>query len=300
LLEHQFGLRQRFKSIREIATGSRALLFDLKPVWLMSPLSISQTLPLEPDLFDVVIFDEASQIKLEDAIPSIFRGKQVIVVGDEMQLPPTNFFNTSAFEEEDMVLYRENERVEVFDLSAESLLSHAARRLPSTLLGWHYRSRHEALISFSNHAFYGGELLTIPDRQAVVERRTPIVIRDVQDTSEALDAALQRSISVHHIHQGVYDKRRTEKEAACIAGLIRNLLRRQRDTWNGSRQSLGVVAFSDAQQEEIERALDRLARSDHDFDRLLAAERERVDAASGPSTRLPACLRGNEESIISR
>jgi len=81
LLEHQFGLKQRFKSIRKIATGSRALLFDLKPVWLMSPLSISQTLPLEPDLFDVVIFDEASQIKLEDAIPSIFRGKQVIVGG---------------------------------------------------------------------------------------------------------------------------------------------------------------------------------------------------------------------------
>ena len=300
LLEHQFGLRQRFKSIREIATGSRALLFDLKPVWLMSPLSISQTLPLEPDLFDVVIFDEASQIKLEDAIPSIFRGKQVIVVGDEMQLPPTNFFNTSAFEEEDMVLYRENDRVEVYDLSAESLLSHAARRVPSTLLGWHYRSRHEALISFSNHAFYGGELLTIPDRQAVVERRAPIMIRDVHDTTEALDAALERSISVHHVHQGVYDKRRNEKEAACIASLIRNLLRRQRDALNGSRQSLGVVAFSDAQQEEIERALDRLARADHDFDRLLAAERERVDGGecTGLFVKNLENVQGDERDII--
>jgi len=300
LLEHQFGLKQRFKSIREIATGSRALLFDLKPVWLMSPLSISQTLPLEPDLFDVVIFDEASQIKLEDAVPSIFRGKQVIVVGDEMQLPPTNFFNTSSFEEEDLVLYRENERVEVFDLSAESLLSHAARRLPSTLLGWHYRSRHEALISFSNHAFYGGELLTIPDRQAVVERRPPIVIRDVSETAVALESALERSISVHHIHDGVYDKRRNEKEAASIAGLIRDLLRRQRDAVNGSRQSLGVVAFSDAQQEEIERSLERLARHDHDFDRLLAAERERVDGGecTGLFVKNLENVQGDERDII--
>jgi hypothetical protein len=300
LLEHQFGLKQRFKSIREIATGSRALLFDLKPVWLMSPLSISQTLPLEPDLFDVVIFDEASQIKLEDAVPSIFRGKQVIVVGDEMQLPPTNFFSSGTLEEETLVLYREQERVEVIDLSAESLLSHAARRLPSTLLGWHYRSRHEALISFSNHAFYGGELLTIPDRQAVEDLREPIVLRDAADTSAALEAAMERSISVHHIHEGTYDKRRNAKEATCIAGLVRDLLRRQRDFGPGLRQSVGVVAFSDAQQEEIERALERLARADGDFDRLLAAERERIEGGefTGLFVKNLENVQGDERDII--
>ena len=65
---------------------------DLKPVWLMSPLSVSDTLPLDPDLFDVVIFDEASQIPVEEAVPALYRAPQVIVVGDEMQLPPTNFF----------------------------------------------------------------------------------------------------------------------------------------------------------------------------------------------------------------
>jgi hypothetical protein len=300
LLEHQFGLKQRFKSIREIATGSQSLLFDLKPVWLMSPLSVSQTLPLEPDLFDVVIFDEASQIKLEDAVPSIFRGKQIVVVGDEMQLPPTNFFNSQALEEETLVVYRQGDRVEGFDLSAESLLSHAARRLPSTLLGWHYRSRHEALISFSNHAFYGGELLTIPDRQAVVERRDPIVLRDVHRTAEALDAALARSISFHLVPDGVYDKRRNVPEADAIAGLVRDLLRRQRDARGSRRLSLGVVAFSDAQQEEIERALERLARADRDFDQLLATERERTEHGedTGLFVKNLENVQGDERDVI--
>ncbi|RFC47815.1 MAG: Superfamily I DNA and/or RNA helicase [Verrucomicrobia bacterium] len=300
LLEHQFGLKQRFKSIREIATGSREFLFDLKPVWLMSPLSISQTLPLEADLFDVVIFDEASQIKLEDAIPSIFRGKQVIVVGDEMQLPPTNFFNAGTLEDEETVLYREENRVEAMDLSAESLLSHAALRLPSTLLGWHYRSRHEALISFSNHAFYGGELLTVPDRQAVEERREPIVLRDPSETGPACSAAMERSISVHHVREGVYDKRRNVREAICIAGLVRDLLRRQRDFEPGARQTVGVVAFSDAQQEEIERALEQLAKADADFHRLLAAERERVEGGeiTGLFVKNLENVQGDERDII--
>ena len=82
-LEHEFGKSMRYRSIRDLAAGNTGqVIKDLKPIWLMSPLSISDTLPLDPGLFDVVIFDEASQIPVEDAVPAIFRSNQVIVVGE--------------------------------------------------------------------------------------------------------------------------------------------------------------------------------------------------------------------------
>ena len=96
-LEHEFAKSMRYKSIRDLMSGdSGSVIRDLKPVWLMSPLSVSDTLPLNADNFDVVIFDEASQITLEEAVPSIFRARQTIVVGDEMQLPPTTFLHVPA------------------------------------------------------------------------------------------------------------------------------------------------------------------------------------------------------------
>ncbi len=97
ILEHEFGKSMRYKSIRDItAEESGQVVRDLKPIWLMSPLSVSDTLPMQPDLFDVVIFDEASQVPVEEAVPALYRAPQVIVVGDEMQLPPTNFFGGGA------------------------------------------------------------------------------------------------------------------------------------------------------------------------------------------------------------
>src|SRR6266508_4038364 len=93
------------------ATGQ--VIQDLKPIWLMSPLSVSDTLPLDPNLFDVVIFDEASQIPVAEAIPAVYRSHQVIVVGDEMQLPPTTFFASSRGEDESVVVEEEGQRIEV-------------------------------------------------------------------------------------------------------------------------------------------------------------------------------------------
>jgi hypothetical protein len=113
-LEHEFGKTMRYKSIRDLAAGDTGqVIQDLKPIWLMSPLSVSDTLPLDPDLFDVVIFDEASQIPLEEAIPAIYRSHQVIIVGDEMQLPPTTFFAASRSEEESVIVEEEGEQFEV-------------------------------------------------------------------------------------------------------------------------------------------------------------------------------------------
>jgi predicted DNA-binding WGR domain protein/multidrug efflux pump subunit AcrA (membrane-fusion protein) len=275
-LEHEFGKSMRYKSIRDLVSGeSGQVIKDLKPVWLMSPLSVSDTLPMDAAYFDVVIFDEASQITLEEAVPSVFRAPQAIVVGDEMQLPPTDFFSVRQnFEEDEELLIEEGGEVLQYDLASNSFLNHAAKNLPSTMLGWHYRSRSESLVSFSNWAFYDGRLLTVPEESLPAPGRKPIVIAQPSEAqpSEAqwgAEELLARSISFHHMQQGVYDKRRNRAEAEYIAQLVRELLRR------GCGRSIGIVAFSEAQQDEIEGALQRLAQDDAEFRDQLDAEWER-------------------------
>ncbi|MEJ7805968.1 MAG: AAA domain-containing protein, partial [Telluria sp.] len=287
-VENEFSKVMRYKAIRELASEESGLVVrDLKPVWMMSPLSISDTLPLETDYFDVVIFDEASQIPVEEAIPSLYRSPQVIIVGDEMQLPPTNFFGGHAdpadIDDDDMLA----------DLSSDSFLTQAARSLPSTMLEWHYRSRSEALITFSNHRFYEGRLLTIPDH-ALSRPAPPIVVGDVQQTGAHLAQALARPISFHHVPAGVYSERRNAAEAAYIASLVRELLT------GGSALSLGVVALSEAQQDEIEEALLALARADRAFSTLLDAayEREEDEQFCGLFIKNLENVQGDERDLI--
>src|SRR5205823_4613705 len=128
--------------------------------------------------FDVVIFDEASQVTLEESVPTIFRAKQVLVVGDEMQLPPTSFFASRAADEEQILVEDASGQTIEYDLSSNSLLNHAARNLPSTMLGWHYRSRSESLISFSNAAFYQGRLLTVPEVALPPDTMSEIIVSE--------------------------------------------------------------------------------------------------------------------------
>lgn len=272
-LEHEFAKSMRFKSIRDLVGGpSGAVIRDLKPVWLMSPLSVSDTLPLDKHLFDVVIFDEASQITVEEAVPAIFRAQQAIVVGDEMQLPPTDFFSARADgDEADRLLVEEGGEVVAYDLESGSFLNHAARNLPSRMLGWHYRSRSESLISFSNRAFYQGRLLTVPEDRLAVAGQGELRAKSSDDAESFVPALLQRPISFHYLEHGLYDNRRNQPEADYIARLVRELLRRE------TRLSLGVIAFSEAQQDEITTALGRLAREDADLSRRLDAEFEREE-----------------------
>ena len=269
-LEHEFGKQTRYKSIRDLVSGeSGEVVKDLKPVWLMSPLSVSDALPLDTDHFDVVIFDEASQITLEEAVPSLFRATQAIVVGDEMQLPPTAFFTTKQSDEESLLLPGEdNEQVD-YDLSTNSFLNHAARNLSSRMLGWHYRSRSESLISFSNWAFYRGQLLTVPEEKLADEGRGEIRAESSTDGAAGATATLERALSFHLVDNGVYHKRRNRPEAEYIAEMVRALLASQQQV------SIGIVAFSEAQQNEIESALQRLAGQDLVFQERLEAEYER-------------------------
>ncbi|QIF06151.1 AAA domain-containing protein [Roseimicrobium sp. ORNL1] len=294
-LEHEFGKTMRYRSIRDLATDTTGqVIRGLKPVWLMSPLSVSDTLPLDPGLFDVVIFDEASQVPLEEAIPSLYRAKQVIVVGDEMQLPPTSFFASSrGGDEEEITVEEEGEKIAI-SLDADSFLTQSAASLPSTLLAWHYRSRYEALISFSNASFYSGNLLTIPDRRPVAEGLGDIVVKSAADAEANAAKLLARSISFHRMERGLYENRRNLDEANYIANLVRTLL------LQGTKLSLGIVAFSEAQQTAIEDALERLAGEDADFATRLEAEynREEEDQFVGLFVKNLENVQGDERDII--
>lgn len=294
-LEHEFGKSMRYKPIRDlVAEESGLVVRDLKPVWLMSPLSVSDTLPLDTEHVDVVIFDEASQITLEEAVPSVFRATQAIVVGDEMQLPPTNFFSSSTPEDEEQLTFEEDGDVVEYDLNSDSFLNHAAKNLSSRMLGWHYRSRSESLISFSNGAFYEGRLLTVPDERRIVSRRAELIATTAEAGGPASDELLKRPVSFHFIEHGIYQKRRNTAEAEYIAQLVRGLLQNERPV------TIGIVAFSEAQQDEIEQALSALAREDAGFAAKLEAEYDREDDGQfvGLLVKNLENIQGDERDVI--
>jgi predicted DNA-binding WGR domain protein len=294
-LEHEFGKSMRYKAIRDLASGDCGeVVKDLKPVWLMSPLSVSDTLPLDTACFDVVIFDEASQITLEEAVPSLFRAAQAIVVGDEMQLPPTSFFATKLPDDEDNLLIEEDGELVNYELESNSFLNHAARNLSATMLGWHYRSRSESLISFSNWAFYEGRLLTVPEEQLAATERSPINASTAEEAEYGADELVERVISFHYLRHGVYEQRRNSAEADYIAHLVRRLLVQRLG------RSIGIIAFSEAQQTEIEDALARLAQDDGAFRELYESELEREDDGQfvGLLVKNLENIQGDERDII--
>jgi very-short-patch-repair endonuclease/DNA polymerase III delta prime subunit len=293
-LEHEFGKTRAYRSPRELLAGAAgSVLPSIKSIWMMSPLSVADVLPLSEDLFDVVIFDEASQIPVEDAIPTVLRAPQAIVVGDEKQLPPTNFFNASS---EDDDFDASDEDVD-FEINQDSFLTLSAEHLPSTLLGWHYRSRSEELIGFSNAAFYGTRLLTIPSVKQS-EKRASISVLDPTTLPKSVPDILSRPISFHHIPNGIYGDRKNSDEAKYIATLMRELLADQ--VKNKTQKTFGIVAFSEAQQGEIERALNALAEDDSEFATRLETEREREDEGEyiGLFVKNLENVQGDERDII--
>lgn len=247
LLRHQMGLKRPSKSIREIISAMPESFGRLTPCLLMSPLSIAQYLPAEQAHFDVVVFDEASQIATWDAIGAIARGRQTIIVGDPKQLPPTNFFGRADSDEE-------NDELEDFDKDLESVLDEArASGVPTLQLNWHYRSRHESLIAFSNWNYYGNRLVTFP-------------------AAESLD----RGVTLTHIAGALYDrgKSRTNRQEAeaivvdAVARMKRCLARAEE-----KRLTYGVVTFNSQQQTLIQDLFDQALRDSPELEWYFADER---------------------------
>lgn len=220
IIRHEGEKKRRLKSIRTLLTEAGDVIQTLKPCFLMSPLSVSTYLTKGSVHFDVVIFDEASQIFPQDAVGAIYRAKQLIVVGDSKQMPPSNFFNASIESDDDMD--EETEDVTNF----ESILDLCSTSMRQLRLLWHYRSRYEQLIAFSNKNFYDNQLITFP--------------------STKTDA---KWIGVDYYHcDSLFDRRShtNRKEAEFIVDLIYKNFEKFPD------RSLGVVAFSVAQQELID------------------------------------------------
>ena len=295
ILENEFGKSMRYKSIRELsAKESGLVLKDIKPIWLMSPLSVSDSLPLDTHYFDVVIFDEASQITLEEGIPSLYRSQQTIIVGDDKQMPPTNFFTAKAGDPDDLESFNDESADELLSADADSLLVQGSRKLSSTMLSWHYRSHYETLISYSNHAFYDAGLLTIPDKTIHHSAKQNIEITKPEDAVNFSACLYDRSISFHFHPNSVYEKRNNQDEAEYIAHLVRNLLKQK------VKESIGIVAFSQEQQHTIEDALTALAQTDKEFEHLLeeAYNRTEDDQFIGLIIKNLENIQGDERDII--
>lgn len=210
-------------NLRELFAEIPELLKVVAPCMLMSPFTVSQYLPADPDLFDIVIFDEASQLPTCEAVPSLARAKSAIIVGDPKQMPPTSFF---------MSVGADEENPEVEDL--ESVLDDClALGIPEKHLTWHYRSKHESLIAFSNIMYYSSKLCTFP-------------------SPDSLDS----KVKFHYVSGGVYERGGTKCNKEEAEALVAEVIRRLSDP-SLSRSSIGVVTFSTPQQVYIEKLLNK-------------------------------------------
>ena len=166
LVRKEASKKARHKPLRKLLEEAPHVLTRLAPCWVASPLSVSQLLAASNDHFDLVVFDEGSQIPPEDAVPALYRARQVVAAGDQHQMPPTPFFATAVdaddLEPADEVARRAEESIAGF----ESLLAALESFLPNRMLAWHYRSEDERLITFSNNEVYSKRLVTFPGARA--------------------------------------------------------------------------------------------------------------------------------------
>ena len=217
ILKRNIANGGRGTSIRKIIDQIPTLLPKLCPVMLMSPISVAQYIDMEGEKFDLVVFDEASQMPTSEAVGAIARGKALICVGDPKQMPPTSFFATQQVDEDE---------ADIDDM--DSILDDCITlSMPGHYLSWHYRSKHESLIAFSNQQYYDGRLFTFPS---------------VDDR--------ERKVSLVQI-EGTYDKGRTRSNRAEAEAIVAEVLRRLADP-EMSKRSIGIVSFSKVQQNLIE------------------------------------------------
>ena len=217
ILKRNIANGGRGNSIRSIIDNIPTLLPRLCPCMLMSPISVAQFIDLSAEKFDLVIFDEASQMPTSEAVGAIARGKALIVVGDRKQMPPTSFFMSTQVDEEE---------ADIDDM--ESILDDCITlSLCEHQLNWHYRSKHESLIAFSNSQYYGNNLLTFPsiDDHVAKVRLVPV--------------------------DGVYDKGHTRSNSEESKAIVNEIIRRLSDP-ELQKYSIGVVAFSRVQGDLIE------------------------------------------------
>ena len=223
ILQGQFNRKSRHMPIRRLLSTAGGLIQRIKPCFMMSPLSIAQFCDPKMIAFDVIVFDEASQIRPEDALGALMRAKQAVVIGDTRQLPPTRFFDSIV----DTADGADADDFTTSIVDVESILHQGRQRFPVKQLKWHYRSRHESLIAISNQEFYQNNLLVFP---------SPI------------DKAEHLGLKFVHIPDAVYDrgKSSTNKKEAEI--VVKEAFAHYQEYPD---KSLGIGTFNMKQQQAI-------------------------------------------------
>lgn len=243
ILMHELMKKSRIMPIRKLFKSIPYLLMKLKPCLMMSPLSVAYFLDANTYKFDMVIFDEASQVFPQDAIGAIARGSQVIIAGDSKQMPPTNFFNVNTGNADEY----DTADDEYVDVTFDSILEGATSALPSRSLLWHYRSRNEDLIAFSNRTIYNNSLITFPTQTKH------------QDGS---------GVEYIYVEDGIYENGCNIKEAKKIVSLVIEHFKKYPE------RSLGVIAFSEKQQGTIEDVLQEYRVNHPEYEKFFSDDLE--------------------------
>jgi very-short-patch-repair endonuclease len=265
-IRHEASKKRKHMPVRRLLESTRNVTQAIKPCFMMSPLTVSQFLP--PDMrFDVVIFDEASQVLPGDAVNCVYRGSSLILAGDEKQLPPTSWLFGGTRANDDEEWSEDSDDVEDFESVLQSAKGAGVfRNLP---LRWHRRSRHESLIAFSNHTFYGGDIITFPGAR-----------------SDGPDVGVE----LFHV-DGVY-RRGTSRDNPIEAAKVAERVIHHYDT--RPEMSLGVVAFSEAQANAIEAAVTEARQSRADLDRFFGSN----DRLNGYFVKNLEAIQGDERDVL--
>lgn len=267
---YQITKQQNLLSIRRMMDLYGDFLLKLFPCWLLSPESVSTIFPLKKEMFDIILFDEASQVFIENTLPTIYRGKHIVVAGDSKQLRPSATF---------VKRYMGNDSDEELDLATqaalevESLLDLSTSRLNSTNLTYHYRSKSEELINFSNYAFYDGKLQVAPNV-----------------TKNIGNKPIER-IKVN----GRWIGRKNEEEAQAIVQLLKKLIKNKRN-----KSSIGIITFNTEQETAIEDAIDNECQKDSAFRDAYIREQNRKENNEDTSIFIKNLenVQGDERDII--
>lgn len=224
LIKHEANKKTRHVAIRSLLKRAGDAIQVLKPCFMMSPMSVAQYLQPGKFNFDLVVMDEASQIRPEDALGAVARGARLVVVGDPKQLPPTNFFNKVIDEEDDDFVGLQD---------SESILESVMPMFKTRRLRWHYRSKHESLIAFSNQSFYDSDLVLFPS---------------------PFKTSSEFGVKLHRVQRGRFVNRRNVEEASeLIKTVATHLIEKP-------HESIGIVAMNSEQRDEIEKQLDQQAK----------------------------------------
>ena len=267
---YQITKQQGLMPIRKMMDLYGDYLLKLFPCWLLSPESVSTIFPLKKNMFDIILFDEASQVFIENTLPTIYRGKYIVVAGDSKQLRPTATF---------MKRYLGNDNDDDIDLATaaalevESLLDLATSRYNSTNLTYHYRSKNEELINFSNYAFYDGKLQIAPNISKNIGNK-PI-----------------ERIKVN----GKWLGRKNQEEANAIVILLKKLIKNKKN-----KSSIGIITFNTEQEVAIEDAIDNECKKDSAFRDAYIREQNRKENGEDTSIFIKNLenVQGDERDII--